>query len=275
MATGNQPVRTQRLPAEALWGREALHRPVQGVGGRSSPGRAGVNSPALSPPNVSRTKPRLWRPGWCCGMRDPSHKQAPELFWTACAPPRTERFGAGSIACPECLGERAQLRSRGCDSSSRLQASSLQNLIANGILESHLTHSKQTTAIPSNREKSRHPRIKEHVPLNRTTPRAARGRAGINPRHKLDRVCFPTTCAPPRTERFGADSPAQSPPRGVDVRTCRPSSWVTGRGSRITNHDSRITSHSSLATAFLIGNKVTIEFAPTHSKQRRGTNSNR
>jgi hypothetical protein len=34
MRSGNQPVRTQRLPAEALWGR---------VGGRSAPERAGIN----------------------------------------------------------------------------------------------------------------------------------------------------------------------------------------------------------------------------------------
>jgi len=42
-----------------------------------------------------------------------------------------------------------------CGSSVQPQAPSLQNLIANGILESLLTSSKQTTAIPSNREKFR------------------------------------------------------------------------------------------------------------------------
>jgi hypothetical protein len=36
-----------------------------------------------------------------------------------------------------------------------------------------------------------------------------------------------------------------------------------------------VTSHSSLVTGFLFGNKVTIEFAVTYSKQRVATNSNR
>jgi hypothetical protein len=40
-----------------------------------------------------------------------------------------------------------------CESSVQPQAPSLQNLIANGILESPLTFSKQTTAILPNREK--------------------------------------------------------------------------------------------------------------------------
>jgi len=82
--------------------------------------------------------------------------------------------------------------------------------------------------------------------------RGSHGRAGIHPRRKPTRASFSTPCA---------GSLAQPPPCGVDVRAfCRAP---------------LVTSHSSLLTDFLIGNKVTIEFGITCSKQTRGTNSNR
>jgi hypothetical protein len=58
-------------------------------------------------------------------------------------------------------------------------------------------------------------------------------RAGVNSRHKPMRLSLSTACA---------DAIAQSPPYGVDVRTCRP-------GLQVTNHESRITTHGSLPTA--------------------------
>ena len=61
--------------------------------------------------------------------------------------------------------------------------------------------------------------------------------AGLQPCHKLALEYLSTACAPPRTERSGADSPAQSPSCDIDVRTCRSRLLVT--------HD------SSLGTAFL------------------------
>jgi len=95
----------------------------------------------------------------------PRHKRA-RVASTACAPPRTERFGADSLAqLWHCLG---------C-SSFQVQAPSFQILIANGILESHLTSSKQTTAMPSNREKFWVPRTRKHA-LEVTSGREAKKR---------------------------------------------------------------------------------------------------
>jgi hypothetical protein len=65
-----------------------------------------------------------------------------------------------STACAELS---AQLRSCVGGSSLQLRTSNLQNLIANGILERPLTHSKQTTAMPSNREKFRVPRTRKRA----------------------------------------------------------------------------------------------------------------
>jgi len=49
-----------------------------------------------------------------------------------------------------------------------------------------------------------------------------------------------TPCAPPRTERFGADSSAQPQPYGVEIRTPLQGSRATRCGPQITTHDSRI-----------------------------------
>jgi hypothetical protein len=84
--------------------------------------------------NLSRAKPR-----------GPSHES------TRLSP---------STACAELS---AQLRSCVGGSSLQLRTSNLQNLIANGILERPLTHSKQTTAMPSNREKFRVPRTRKRA----------------------------------------------------------------------------------------------------------------
>ena len=62
-----------------------------------------------------------------------------------------------------CAGSLAQLRSCEDGSSIQSQASSLQNLIANEILEVPVTHSKQTTGTNSNREKFPGPRTKKRA----------------------------------------------------------------------------------------------------------------
>jgi hypothetical protein len=78
------------------------------------------------------------------------------------------------------------------------------------------------------------------------------GRAGIDPRRKPMSVSFATACA---------DSPAQSPPYGVDVRTCFLGLFVTH--------------HLPLATAFLIATVANSEIGPRHSKRWTSPFSNR
>jgi hypothetical protein len=81
--------------------------------------------------------------------------------------------------------------------------------------------------------------------------RGSRGRAGIYPRHKHGRPCFPTACA---------GFVAQSPPCGVDLRAmCR---------------GPLVTPHSPLTTSFLIANGI-LESPLTFSKQTTAILPNR
>jgi hypothetical protein len=82
--------------------------------------------------------------------------------------------------------------------------------------------------------------------------RGSYGRAGIDPRRKPIWLRFATACA---------DSPAQFPPYGVDVRTCFPGLLVTH--------------HLPLATAFLIATVANSEIGSRHSKHWTSPFSNR
>ena len=96
--------------------------------------------------------------------------------------------------------------------------------------------------------------------------------------------------SPPR-QKYGGQRGAGLQSSGSAV--CAPRSTLRGSGTRAISGFEHllpfalvyprnalqppwlVTNHSSLVTAFLIGNKVTIEIVPTHRKQRRATNSNR
>jgi len=139
--------------------------------------------------------------------------------------------------------------------------------------EINLTNSKHSTLHFSNRNKKHHFAA---APLARFTDHGS----GFT-RHRSRAT----------SSRFGATRARAN--RMLALR------FHTGAGSLFTDHESQlpgarcmrpsrirgtqfrrdtgtpITNHSSLLTAFLIGNKVTIEIAVTYSKQRRATNSNR
>jgi hypothetical protein len=56
-------------------------------------------------------------------------------------------------------------------------------------------------------------------------------------------------------------------------RNLRPVGLTSALSVRV--HGPRVAGHASRITAFLFGNKVTIEIVPTYRKQRRAANSNR
>jgi hypothetical protein len=89
---------------------------------------------------------------------------------------------------------------------------------------------------------------------------------------------FQMTRAPsPVGSRFASLPLALRPvPNGSGLilsRNLRPVGLTSALCVRV--HGPRVAGHASRITAFLIGNKVTIEIVPTHRKQRRASNSNR
>jgi hypothetical protein len=130
----------------------------------------------------------------------------------------------------------------------------LQNLIANEILESPVTPTNHTTAVPSNREKFRGPRINKHASGVTFASEAKKKLIATHPnskflltRSKRAQITFSNR----NTKRVSAIAIYDESP------TCPESA------ERVTNH------------CISNRNKVRIEIGVSHRKQRNATKSNR